>query len=173
MLIFDGPAGSGKTTTLKTLEQIVYRGMMLSSYSAKSIARRIDAHGNTMLLDETSDILWAGKGAEFFSTLKSTFSAGGTWERIRKNSSLVRRYDTYTSIAISVNSDVLPEDVYNCGIRIGMSGLPDNVKLGDIHRSQRMNTGNFRLCGCARSSMRSGGHIWATPGRMCLSTGPN
>jgi hypothetical protein len=42
------------------------------------------------------------------------------------------KYTTYTSLAVSIKGDTLPDDVYNRGIRINMTTKPDGMELADL-----------------------------------------
>lgn len=132
ILIFDGVTQSGKSTVLKTLLQVVYRGMHTANYSAASLARQIEVDDVTLLLDESVDTLQTERGLEVCTLLKSCFEDGNVWTRADPKSMKVYRYHVYTHVAVAVKAEGLPEDVYNRGIRIGMVGMPDDLELGDI-----------------------------------------
>ena len=132
ILIFDGVTQSGKSTVLKTLREVVYRGTITSNYSAASIARQIEAHNATMLLDESLDNIQSDRGIEVSSLLKSSFEEGNVWIRADPKSTRLHTYHTFTHTAIAVKAEGLPEDVYNRGIRIGMVGMPEDLELADI-----------------------------------------
>jgi len=132
LLIFDGVTKSGKSTVLKALRLITYRGAMSSSYSAASIARQIESYDTTMLLDESLDTLQTDRGLEVCALMKAAFEKGSVWIRADPKSKRLNMYHVYTSMAVAVKGEGLPEDIYNRGIRIGMVGMPDNVELMDI-----------------------------------------
>ena len=134
LLIFDGVTRSGKSTALKVLRHIVYRGVLNTNYSAASIARQIEALDCSMLLDESQDNIESDRGLEIVSLLKSGFDRDGAkWIRADPKSSQLHVYNVFTSTAIAIKGVNLPEDVYNRGIRIGMVGMPEGLELYDIN----------------------------------------
>jgi len=132
LLIFDGVTRSGKSTVLKVLQQIVYRGSCTSNYSAASLARQIEMDRVTLLLDESIDTIQSDRGLEVCSLLKSCFEDGNLWIRADPKSVRIYKYHVYTSTALAVKAEGLPEDIYNRGLRINMVGMPDDLELGDI-----------------------------------------
>jgi len=132
ILILDGVTVSGKSTTLKVLNQIVYRGTYLTSYSAAALARIIESDGPTMLLDEIVGNLQTDRGIEVCELLKAAFEDGNLLIRADPKSQRIYKNRVYTHIAIAVKAAGLPEDVYNRGLRINMIGMPEGHRLGDI-----------------------------------------
>jgi len=132
ILILDGVTVSGKSTTLKVLNQIVYRGTYLTNYSAAALARIIESDGATMLLDEIVGNLQSERGAEIFELMKAAFEDGNLLIRADPKSQKIYKNKVHTHIAIAVKAEGLPEDVYNRGIRINMVGMPEGHRLGDI-----------------------------------------
>lgn len=132
-LILDGVTVSGKSTMLKTLNQLVYHGVHYSNYSAAALARIIETSNTTLLLDEIVGNLQGDRGAEIFELLKASYEAGGILVRADSKSQKIHKNAVFTHIALAVKAEGLPEDVYNRGIRINMIGVPEGVKLGDIY----------------------------------------
>lgn len=132
LLIFDGVTVAGKTTALKVLEQVVYRGLFTESSSGAAIARDITDFDTTILLDEVLDGLNSDRGGDIYTMMKSCFQQGGMWIRADPKGRHNHKYNTYTSMAISIRGDALPEDVYNRGIRINMTSMPEGTELEDI-----------------------------------------
>lgn len=130
-LIFDGITNTGKSTMLKCLELVVYRGFLPTSTSAAAIARDIEDFHTTILMDETLDTLMSDRGSDMCALIKSTWEPS-KWIRADPKGRRNFIYHTYTSLALSIKGQGLPEDIYNRGIRIGMAGMPDDIILGDI-----------------------------------------
>jgi len=132
VLIFDGVTVSGKSTTLKTLNLIVYRGQYVTNYSAAALSRQIETDNVTLLLDELMGTMQSDRGMEVCELIKAAFEKGNLLIRADPKSQRVYKNHVHTHIALTVKAEGLPEDVYNRGIRIGMIGMPDDLELGDI-----------------------------------------
>ncbi len=133
ILIFDGITNTGKTTALMALEMIAYRGYKSSNNSAASLAREIEDHNLTILIDEAVDNLQSDRGSDLCSLIKSAWEPSSTWIRADPKGRKNYVYHVYTNIALAVKGVGLPEDVYNRGLRIGMAGMPDDIVLEDIY----------------------------------------
>jgi hypothetical protein len=55
-LMISGTAGSGKSTLIDLLEQLVFRGHKSSSVTGPLLYRMLDAFGGTLLLDEAEEL---------------------------------------------------------------------------------------------------------------------
>ncbi|MDR1404637.1 MAG: hypothetical protein LBJ20_03620 [Candidatus Methanoplasma sp.] len=132
ILIFDGVTIAGKSTAMAALEQVVYRGELMTSGSGPAIAREITDYNTTILLDEALDGLNSDRGADIYTMIKSCFDRKGMWIRADPKGRKNYKYKTYTSMAISIKGDTLPTDVYNRGIRINMTSVPEGTELADI-----------------------------------------
>ena len=132
ILIFDGVTVAGKSTAMQTLKEIVYRGELMTSGSGAAIAREITDYDSTILLDEILDTLNSDRGADIYTMIKSCFDRNGMWIRADPKGRSNFKYSTYTSMAISIKGDSLPDDVYNRGIRINMTTMPEGTELMDI-----------------------------------------
>ncbi|MDR0522809.1 MAG: hypothetical protein LBG62_00025 [Candidatus Methanoplasma sp.] len=132
LLIFDGITVSGKSTVMKVLKELVYRGELMSSGSGAAMAREITDYDTTILLDEILDSLNSDRGQDIHNIMKSCFDKNGMWIRADPKGRGNYKYNTYTSLAVSIKGAALPEDVYNRGIRINMTAMPSGTELGDI-----------------------------------------
>ena len=132
ILIFDGVTIAGKSTAMQTLQQVVYRGELMTSGSGAAIAREITDYNSTILLDEILDGLNSDRGGDIYTMIKSCFDRNGMWIRADPKGRSNFKYSTYTSMALSIKGDSLPDDVYNRGIRINMTSMPEGTELEDI-----------------------------------------
>ena len=135
ILIFDGVTVAGKSTAMQTLQQVVYRGELMTSGSGAAIAREITDYDSTILLDEILDGLNSDRGGDIYTMIKSCFDRNGLWIRADPKGRSNFKYSTYTSMALSIKGDSLPDDVYNRGIRINMTTMPEGTELADISNS--------------------------------------
>lgn len=151
LLIFDGVTVSGKTTFLEALEKIVYRGELFTSATAASLAREIQDYHPTIILDEILDSKQSERWVDLYGLLKATFDINGRFMRADPRGRSNFKYRVYTPLAISIRGDLLPEDVYNRGIRINTTGKPVELELADLKNSNDDDVGGVCSPGTIRS----------------------
>lgn len=122
LLLIEGVYGSGKTTLMKTLERICYRGHRTGNYSAAQLSAFVDEYNCTILLDEANDNLSSERGPGINQFLKESVDKTGISERMRPRAngtigpSTVR---VYTSVAVCTLGGYM-EDTISRGISIKM-----------------------------------------------------
>lgn len=152
---------SGKTTLLETLEQVVARPWLTGSVTAAVLARKIDKHRPTLLLDESDAAFKSDKeyAEALRGVLNTGFKAGGTFSRCSGASYEVVDFSTFCPKAIA-----------------GIGTLPDTVTSRSIPiRLRRKTTAEqvqrfrYRQVEAAGSSLRAEIQQWAETNLESLS----
>ena len=121
-ILVDGVYGSGKTTLMKALERISYRGHRTGNYSAAQLASFVDEYNCTILLDEANDNLSSERGPSINMFLKEATDKNGIYERIRvRNNGMMAPTTSkiYTNVAVCTLGGFM-EDTMSRGISIKM-----------------------------------------------------
>ena len=153
LLIFDGVTESGKSAIMEALANISYRGELYTSATAASLAREIENLHPTIILDEILDSMKSDRWPDLYNLLKGAFDTKGHYVRADNRSSENFKYSVYTPVAISVKGELLPEDVYNRGIRINTTGKPTDLELNDLDNCDDDDVGGECSPGTIRSAL--------------------
>ena len=121
ILLVEGLYGTGKSTFLKLLSRICYRGHLSGTYSCPVLIDLLGRYDCTILLDEAKDNLSSERGNEINNFLKLATERSGTYDRMR-----VDRDGVLSGTASSYFTDVavctlggFREDTRSRGILIG------------------------------------------------------
>lgn len=132
ILNFDGVTVAGKSTTMRAIQEISYRGFMTGSYSSASTVRMIEKWRCSFFLDESLDNLNSDRGRDLANLLKASTSPDMPHIRADPKTQEVYTYHPYTSMAISTRGAEQPHDVVNRAIRIPMLTMPEDIELSSL-----------------------------------------
>jgi|GEM_PF-7128859 len=129
ILLVEGLYGTGKSTFMKLLSRISYRGHLSGNYSCPVLIDLLGKYDCTILLDEAKDNLSSERGNEINNFLKLATERSGTYDRMR-----VDREGVLSGTSSSYFTDVavctlggFREDTRSRGILIGTPVVNEKV----------------------------------------------
>lgn len=124
-LWFNAPKGSGKTTALKCLRNLVRKPIYASSYTGSSLYRVIDSDSPTLILDEVEELKQRSKATEtIIKILNSGYDKSGTVMLTEKFNSVT--FKTY-SVKILAGINELFDTIQDRCIKIKLKKASTSI----------------------------------------------
>src|SRR5215217_7090180 len=125
---------SGKTTTLRVLEELCSKSLKVEHATTSAIFRCVEQSQPTILLDEADSFI--GDNELLWGLLNSSFERGGGVLRVEGEEREPRRFCTFTPTALASIKD-LPDTIMDRAIVIRMKRKATAEKIEKFRRSNR------------------------------------
>lgn len=132
LLIVNSTTGSGKTTFLKAMQMISYRGTHTTSYSSAALTLLVDRYNVSLMLDEAGVNLGnKTRGSDIYSLLLSLSQRGSSLRMVSETRDL-EVSSVFAPTIITTRGNSLPEDVVNRGMNIELGKISDDTTLDSL-----------------------------------------
>lgn len=132
LLIVNSTTGSGKTTYLRAMLMIYYRGTHATSYSSAALTMLVDRYNVSLMLDEAGvNLDNKTRGSDLYSLLLCLSQRGSTLRMIPETRNL-EVSNVFAPTIITTRGNSLPEDVVNRGMNIELGKISDDTSLESL-----------------------------------------
>ena len=132
LLIVNSTTGSGKTTFLKAMQMISYRGTHATSYSSAALTTLVNRYNVSLMLDEAGvNLSDKTRGTGIYSLLLCLSQRGSTLRMIPETRNL-EVSSVFAPTIITTRGNSLQEDVVNRGMNIELGKISDDTSLESL-----------------------------------------